>query len=90
MKIHDLLHKAEKIYAGIADADTRNDDLKPLWEYPVLLESYLAMLRHPTDDHHFRNFHIIAELVCPRFIQTACAIGALPNRKLSLETASRS
>lgn len=87
--MHDLLYAVEKIYEGIADIDTQKSDLKPLWDHPVLLDSYLAMLRHPADEHHRGNFQIIAELVCPRFIQTARAMGAVSNRKLSLETSPK-
>jgi hypothetical protein len=83
MQVQRLLDEAEKIYAGIHDADTQRDDLRPLWDFPVLLEAYLAMLRNPTDEH-LTSFQVVAKLVCPQFLSTRKTLGAFPEH--SLET----
>jgi hypothetical protein len=84
MKFRDLLLEAEKIYAGIRDASTVSYDLKPLWDYPVLLEAYLAMLRQPDDDAHQHSFEVLARLLCPEFLRTAHRLGAFPAESLEI------
>lgn len=81
---HSLLAVAEKIDLGIRDLDTRNPELQPLWQKPLLLEAYIALLRNPAEFHRL-NFKIIAQLLCPHFLGTAVAIGALPETAVSEE-----
>ena len=81
---HSLLDVAEKIDMGIRDLDTRNPELQPLWQKPLLLEAYIALLRQPTEFHRL-NFKIIAQLLCPHFLETAVAMGALPEAAVSEE-----
>lgn len=76
-----LLRVAEKIDAGIQDSETTHRQWVPLWDHPLLLESYIAMLRSPED--HRSNFRIIANLLCPQFIRTAAAQGILPPENTS-------
>ena len=70
-----VLAVAEKIYYGIRDPITVQEKYNALWQYPMVLESLLNMLRHHADESYQGSFEIICRLLCPSFLQILDDIG---------------
>jgi hypothetical protein len=68
--LEDVLRIALKIDAGIRNHDTTRSMFGPLWQHPLLLENFIAMLRDNTEFHRV-NFEIIANLLSPPFLEVA-------------------
>lgn len=62
-----LLSTSEKIFDGIRDYDTVQSQFAPLWEYPVVLENFMLLLRHKDEDHR-KSFETVCLLLCPDFL----------------------
>lgn len=67
MQTEYLLNTSEKIYDGIRDVDTLQYQFVPLWDYPVVLEHFMLMLRNNDEDHQ-KSFETICLLLCPSFL----------------------
>jgi len=65
-----ILRIALKIDAGIRTQETTQSTFAPLWQHPLLLETFITMLRDDSEFHRI-NFEIIANLLSPLFYETA-------------------